>query len=155
MTGTDKSAIIFSHVRKVVLDVEKTGRFYCEAFGFTLMGKMESGTSPGALPLSELRPPVRNIVHMYARPELKLELCQYFEPAPVGAQERMPMNTLTMTHMSFQVEDFEGTMAAVRRCGGEVLEQTRVRDAAGQSYIMCLDPDGFRVQVIPMKLMMP
>jgi hypothetical protein len=38
----------------------------------------------------------------------------------------------------------------VRRWGGQVLEHTRVTYPATGDYIMCLDPDGFRVELMPL-----
>jgi predicted enzyme related to lactoylglutathione lyase len=141
---------VFSHVRKVAVDIEATGRFYAEVFGFELEWAQTGGSGPAFLPLTEVAPPVRSALRMYRKGEVRLELSQYFEPAPIGTTERLPMNAIAMTHISFRVADLEKALAAVRRWGGQVLDHTRVNFPATGDYIMCLDPDGFRVELMPM-----
>jgi catechol 2,3-dioxygenase-like lactoylglutathione lyase family enzyme len=143
-------ACVFSHVRKVAVDIERTGRFYVEAFGFELEWAAEGGEGTAFLPLVELAPPVRSALRMYRKGDVRLELSAYEEPPPAGTTERLPMNAIAMTHISFRVPDLEATLAAVRKWGGEVLEHTRVRHPKTGEYVMCLDPDGFRVELMPM-----
>jgi predicted enzyme related to lactoylglutathione lyase len=140
---------VFSHVRKVAVDIEVTGRFYAEVFGFELEWSQE-GSGEAFLPLTEIAPPVRSALRMYRKGEVRLELSQYFEPPPVGSTQRLPMNALAMTHISFRVADLEAVLAQVRRWGGQVLEHTRVTHPRTGDYVMCLDPDGFRVELMPM-----
>jgi catechol 2,3-dioxygenase-like lactoylglutathione lyase family enzyme len=140
---------IFSHVRKVAVDIEVTGRFYAEVFGFELEWSQE-GSGGAFLPLTEIAPPVRSALRMYRKGDVRLELSQYFEPPPVGSTDRLPMNALAMTHVSFRVADLEDVLEGVRRHGGQVLEHTRVTHPLTGDYVMCLDPDGFRVELMPM-----
>jgi catechol 2,3-dioxygenase-like lactoylglutathione lyase family enzyme len=139
----------FSHLAMVVQDLETTGRFYAEAFGFEL-DWADDGLADDFAPMVELPPPVRNRVRMYVSGAVRLELVQYVSPAAQGAPGRVPMNRIGLTHMSFRVADIEATLAAVRRLGGTVMEETRARLPKTGDYIMCLDPDGVRVELMPL-----
>ena len=101
----------FSHVRKVALDKEKTGRFYAEVPSFELEWKEEGGSGPAFLPLTEVPPPVRSALRMYLKDTVRAgAVAIFFEPPtpyPGRQLSASSMNTLAMTHISFRVDILE------------------------------------------------
>src|SRR5262249_11768079 len=138
-----------SHVCLVVQDLEVTGRFYAEVFGFELEWEDLRGAPPAFWPMMAL-PKVRNGLRMYKKGPVRLELSQHYDPPATGTTEPVAMNRLGITHIAFRVADIEATIAAVRQWGGQVLDATRVSLKETGDYIMCLDPNGVRVELMPM-----
>jgi glyoxylase I family protein len=147
----DADSEVFSHICMVVTDLEQTGRFYAEAFGFALEWEDLGGAPAAFLPIMELQPPVRNRLRMYRKGPVRLEFSQYLEPDMVGSTERVAMNRMGITHIAFRVVDLEATLANIRRLGGTVLDNSRVRLEQTGDYIMCLDPNGVRIELMPQK----
>ena len=138
----------FSHVMKVCLDAEVTGKFYADVFGFELEWRLDGGSGETFRPLTELPEGVRSRILMYRKGDVRLEFADYGQSVG-GSTERKPMNTLGVSHLSFRVEDFEGTLAAIKKAGGTVLDHTHVVHPETGDFIMTLDPDGHRVELMP------
>jgi catechol 2,3-dioxygenase-like lactoylglutathione lyase family enzyme len=110
------------HVAIRTHDVEKTARFYREAFGLAQVGVGQSGIylTDGHL----------NIAVLKLRPGLEGESLK-----------------LGVDHVGFQVDDVQATVAEIQRLGGRSLAHQvsqQAKDAAEpQSYfeVKCLGPD--------------
>ena len=110
------------HIAIRTHDVEKTARFYREAFGLIQVGEGQSGVymTDGYL----------NIAVLKLRPSLE------DEPLKLGVD-----------HVGFQVDDVEATVANIERLGGKSLTERLERNAPNpreaQSYfeVKCLGPD--------------
>lgn len=139
----------FSHVMKVCLDAEVTAKFYADVFGFELDWRVDDGLDERFKPLTEIPEGISGHILMYRKGDVRLEFADYKGPVG-GSTVRKPMNTLGVSHLSFRVEDFEGTLDAIRAAGGTVLDHTRVNHPNAGDYIMTLDPDGHRIELMPM-----
>lgn len=139
---------VFSHFGICVCDLEASLRFYCEALGFVPAESHQIGTEFARLmELDEVS--LRS--QFIRREEVAIELLAFAEPAPVGEPVRRPVNRLGLTHLSFRVDDLEGTAARVAVFGGTVLEQTRTGlDISGTvlDFVYCTDPDGVRIELM-------
>ncbi|MGP8060142.1 MAG: VOC family protein [Acidimicrobiales bacterium] len=139
---------VFSHFGICVCDLEASLRFYCEALGFVPAESHQIGTEFARLmELDEVS--LRS--QFIRREEVAIELLAFAEPAPVGEPVRRPVNRLGLTHLSFRVDDLEGTAARVAAFGGTVLEQTRTGlDISGTvlDFVYCTDPDGVRIELM-------
>jgi catechol 2,3-dioxygenase-like lactoylglutathione lyase family enzyme len=110
------------HIAIRTHDVERTARFYREAFGLTQVGAGQSGVylTDGYL----------NIAVLTLRPGLNGERLK-----------------LGVDHVGFQVDDVEATVAKIQRLGGKALADRlaphSTNSAQSQSYfeVKCLGPD--------------
>ena len=143
----------FSHVGVCCTDLDRSTRFYCDAFGFRELFTVELG--PEVAPTMEIDGRFRS--RMLARDDLRLELLHWLEPPAHGEGERRPMDCLGMTHLCFRVDDVDelgAIAAAARSAGGAVHPATRsvqggVGLGGGPVKTMYLtDPDGVRVEVM-------
>jgi len=139
---------VFSHFGICVADLDRSLRFYCDALGFVPAESHEIGNEFARL--MELdRVELRS--QFIRREEVAIELLGFAEPAPVGDPVRRPINRLGLTHLSFRVDDLEGTAARIAGLGGTVLEQSRTRfDLSGTAldFVYCTDPDGVRIELM-------
>lgn len=107
---------VFSHFGICVCDLEASLRFYCEALGFVPAESHQIGTEFARLmELDEVS--LRS--QFIRREEVAIELLAFAEPAPVGEPVRRPVNRLGLTHLSFRVDDLEGTAARVAAFRGD------------------------------------
>ena len=65
-----------------------------------------------------------------------------------GPEGLRPVNQHGLTHLSFQVEAAEPLLEEIVRCGGRVLESTRIEPASGTVAIFCHDPDGTLIELV-------
>lgn len=139
---------VYSHFGICVRDLEASLRFYCEALGFVPAESHQIGTEFARL--MELDQ-VSLRSQFIRREEVAIELLSFAQPAPVGEPVRRPVNRLGLTHLSFRVDDLEGTAARIASFGGTVLEQTRTGlDFSGTvlDFVYCTDPDGVRIELM-------
>lgn len=139
---------VLSHFGVCVSDLDRSLRFYCGALGFVPAESHEIGSEFARLmELDEVS--VRS--QFIRREGVAIELLAFAEPAPVGSTERRPINQLGLTHLSFRVDDLEGTAARIGELGGSVLAHTRTGlDVAGThlDFVYCSDPDGVRIELM-------
>jgi catechol 2,3-dioxygenase-like lactoylglutathione lyase family enzyme len=138
----------FSHFGICVSDLERSLRFYCEAFGFE---KAEShGIGQEFAGLMDF-PEVVLTSQFIRKGDTAIELLSFTEPAPFGDRERRAVNQLGLTHLSFRVGDLDATAAKVVELGGAIVESSRTTIEFGDTplkFIYCTDPDGVRVELM-------
>ena len=138
----------FSHIGVCVSDLERSLRFYTEALGFEESSSFDVGPEFGRLMEVE---GVQLQSRFVRRDGTSIELLHFVEPGHVGPSERRQLNQLGLTHLSFKVDDVDATAAAVERCGGTVLANTRTTFGEGEGrldFVYCTDPDGTRVELM-------
>ncbi|OCC23305.1 hypothetical protein MB02_11750 [Croceicoccus estronivorus] len=121
-----------------VSDLAASVHFY-EALGFAVA----SGNHGHVEPQSGVRT-LRN------EQGIGLRLMRFPNPDGCTNRKRRPMTALGLTHLNFYVEDYDETLAAVSKRGGDIAAETRIaymQDDSSMDMIYCTDPDGIRVEV--------
>lgn len=138
------SVVRFTHLGICVADMERSLAFYSSVLGFREVGRFadKNGFSARFLEL----PGVCLAAVYLERDGVRVELLHFEQPRAVGPAARRPMNQLGITHLSFVVDDLDATIAAVRECGGSVIDATRME--AHSRAIFATDPDGTRLELI-------
>jgi lactoylglutathione lyase len=134
----------FNHVGQCVTDLERSKRFYCELFGFTLEREIKPPDESSAQLLS-LTPPLAMTAAYLVRDGLVLELLHYGAPGQTQAFRERAMNEPGLTHLSLSVDDIDAVCARVGDYGGEVVASSHIGAA-----VFVRDPDGQRVELLPM-----
>lgn len=134
------SAQVVNHVGHCVRSLEASTRFYVETLGFKEWHQLAVPDSAVTTLLSLEKPIGLNAVYLYQGPFV-LELLQ-FDKELVEQPDRV-MNEPGLTHLSISVEDLPATLAKVVELGGTVIAD--IRAAA-----MVLDPDGQRIELLPL-----
>ena len=57
-------------------------------------------------------------------------------------------NQIGLTHLAFQVDDLEETVARLVSLGGTVIEETRTTLVETIQLVVVKDPDGTRVELV-------
>jgi lactoylglutathione lyase len=122
-------------------------RFYCEGLGFERAENYDLSDAMlyGLDRALEVSSPVRLRSQMIAKGEVKIELLQFDEPAPVGSPSRA-RNELGFTHLSLFVDDVDAVAARLTELGGTILPTTRT--TLGNEIVFLADPDGARVELM-------
>jgi catechol 2,3-dioxygenase-like lactoylglutathione lyase family enzyme len=81
------------------------------------------------------------------RDGFRLELLGYSPPAQ-SEQLPRPMNALGFTHLSFRVDDADGLVAQIERCGGRMWPERTATFDGGNRGFMVSDPDGNWLELI-------
>ncbi len=133
-----------THLGICVSDLQRSLDFYRDVLGFVEVGRFSDDRGYGSrlLELDDIR---LEAVYL-ERDGWRIELLWYAEPGSVGDATRRPMNQLGLTHLSFVVDDLDQTLDLVRRCGGTIVEQTRMEMQS--KAIFATDPDGTRLELI-------
>ena len=135
----------FNHLGQCVTDLDRSRRFYVEAFGFAVEREIQPPDAPSDRLLG-LAPPIGMTACYLRRDGLVLELLHFAGAgaAPNPYRERA-MNDPGLTHISLSVDDIPEACARVREFGGAVLEDTDIGAA-----IFVRDPDGQLIELLPM-----
>lgn len=134
----------FNHVGQCVADLERSKRFYCELFGFTLEREITPPDEDSAQ-LMSLTPPLGMTAAYLVRDGLVLELLHYAAPGQTQAFKPRTMNEPGLTHVSLSVDDIDEVCARVAAFGGEVIDSSNIGAA-----VFIRDPDGQLVELLPM-----
>ncbi len=134
----------FNHVGQCVTDLERSKRFYVEAFGFTLEREIEP-PDEGSAQLMSLTPPVGLTAAYLVRDGLVLELLYYAAAGQTQPFRPRTMNEPGLTHLSLAVDDIAASCARVVELGGEIVESSNIGAA-----VFVRDPDGQLVELLPM-----
>lgn len=134
--------VIVNHIGHAVADLERSSRFWVEAFGFEVVKELEV-PDEGTSQLLGIPPPVGLRAVYLRRGDFILELLNYSDAGLENRGDRI-MNEPGLTHISLLVEDLDQSLQAVQKFGGTVLEETRLGDYA----VLILDPDGQRVELL-------
>ncbi len=134
----------FSHMGICVSDLDRSLRFYCEGLGFE-RGESFPIDSTFAAAL-EVPGEVALTSQFIRRDGLAIELLHFTEPPPTGEPSGR-RDRLGMTHLSFNVDDLDGAVAALVAAGGTLLPSTRTA-APGIDLVFLRDPDGVRIELM-------
>jgi catechol 2,3-dioxygenase-like lactoylglutathione lyase family enzyme len=135
-----------THIGLCVRDIDRSTGFYCNALGFTEIGRMtvDDDASERLLDVPGL---VLELVYLQ-RDGFRLELLEYAAPGTVDGAIPRPMNTVGFTHLSFRVDDPDLLVAAIVAHGGCRLDDRSVSFAGGNRGLMLTDPDGNLLELI-------
>lgn len=133
-----------SHMGLCVSDLDRALRFYCEGLGFEPLIKYDIGNEFANT--LEVDGDVRLISQMIARDGLMIELLHYLSPGVTGAPSAS-RNVLGFTHLSFNVDDVDATVAKLVEYGGTLVESTRTKNETGD-LVFVADPDGTRIELM-------
>ena len=134
----------FNHVGQCVTDLDRSKRFYCELFGFTLEREISPPDASSAQLLS-LTAPMGMTAAYLVRDGLVLELLHFAADGQTQPFRPRAMNEPGLTHISLAVDDIDAVCARIPEFGGEVIESTNIGAA-----VFVRDPDGQLVELLPM-----
>jgi lactoylglutathione lyase len=134
----------FNHVGQCVTDLERSKRFYCDLFGFTLEREINPPDDSSAQ-LMSLTPPMTMTAAYLVRDGLVLELLHYAAAGQTQPFRPRTMNEPGLTHLSLSVEDVPAVCARIAEFGGEVIESSNIGAA-----VFVRDPDGQLLELLPM-----
>jgi lactoylglutathione lyase len=134
----------FNHVGQCVTDLERSKRFYCDLFGFTLEREINPPDDSSAQ-LMSLTPPMTMTAAYLVRDGLVLELLHYAAAGQTQPFRPRTMNEPGLTHLSLSVEDVPAVCARIAEFGGEVIESSNIGAA-----LFFRDPDGQLLELLPM-----
>jgi catechol 2,3-dioxygenase-like lactoylglutathione lyase family enzyme len=134
----------FNHVGQCVTDLERSKRFYCELFGFSLEREITPPDETSAR-LMSLTPPLGMTAAYLVRDGLVLELLHYSAAGQTRPYRPRTMNEPGLTHLSLSVDDIDDVCDQVGAYGGEVVASSNIGAA-----VFIRDPDGQLVELLPM-----
>jgi len=134
---------VFSHAAICTADLERSTRFYTQAFGFEQ--DMHVEFSEPFEKITEL-PEVSARATFFWLGDFRLELLEYTTPGSVGSPERRPINKIGLSHLGIAVRDIDEAVSKINEFGGQALDHTRIWTPAGH-MIFCTDPDGTRLEI--------
>jgi catechol 2,3-dioxygenase-like lactoylglutathione lyase family enzyme len=133
-----------------VKDIDRSVRFY-SALGFTAEGEKASMPISAAHALGIEGPNAQLSVQVLTRDGVNLVLHEA-TPAPVGPASPGAASALGLAHFELFVNDMDAAASQIRRHGGRVLEETRVRmtDVGPKPVEMMYarDPDGTLIMLL-------
>jgi glyoxylase I family protein len=138
----------FSHFGICVSDIDRSLRFYRDAFGFEKAESHAIGSEFARLMDLEEVAVTSQFIRKGAT---AIELLAFNEPRPIGDGRRRPVHQLGLTHLSFRVSDVDAVAATVVALGGTVVETSRTTIDFGGSpleFVYCTDPDGVRIELM-------
>jgi catechol 2,3-dioxygenase-like lactoylglutathione lyase family enzyme len=144
MPGTARA---FSHLALVVTDLEKVAAFYVDTFGFE-RGASWFSSGRRVAGLMDVEPDGFDGTYL-ALGDFRLELLNYRTPVTSGERPR-PSARPGFAHISFVVDDLEGTIAAAEASGGAPHRRLAHSFLGPEQTVIAfvLDPDGNRVELI-------
>jgi catechol 2,3-dioxygenase-like lactoylglutathione lyase family enzyme len=134
----------FNHVGQCVTDLDRSKRFYCELFGFTLEREINPPDESSAKLLS-LTAPMGMTAAYLVRDGLVLELLHFSAEGRTQPFRPRTMNEPGLTHISLSVDDLDAVCIRVPEFGGEVIASTNIGAA-----VFVRDPDGQLLELLPM-----
>jgi lactoylglutathione lyase len=134
----------FNHVGQCVTDLERSKRFYCDLFGFTLEREINPPDESSAQ-LMSLTPPLAMTAAYLVRDGLVLELLHFAAAGQTQRFRERTMNEPGLTHLSLSVDDIDEVCARLPDYGGEVIPASNIGAA-----VFVRDPDGQLLELLPM-----
>jgi glyoxylase I family protein len=142
-----------SHLGICVSDLERSTRFYSDVLGFREQFTMEMGDEVAATMEQADHPDgIRFTSRSLARPDLRIELLHWQQPAAEGDGQRRPMTGLGLTHLCLRVDDVDDLRDAAVAAGGGFHQETLSVlpgmgvDGADVRLVYLTDPDGVRIE---------
>lgn len=139
---------VWSHIGICVSDMERSLRFYCEAFGFVPTESYVVGNEyRGLMEMSADKDVKLHSRFLQHDGPTRIELLYFESPPSDGSRTRRRMNQYGLTHINFRVTgDLDAVLDRIRALGGEVADHTRTR-VGNFDVVYCSDPDGVRIEV--------
>ena len=134
---------IYNHTGLVVLDLERSKRFYEEVLGFTFWYEITPPDEVSAK-LNCLSPPLGMTASYLVLDGFVLELLHYAAPGGTAPYRARTMNEPGLTHLSISVDDIRATAERAVTYGGQIIEESDVGVA-----LFIRDPDGQLLELLP------
>lgn len=140
----------FSHLAVATTDLERSARFYEQAFGFERSERSYVGSGPSLEQVMEL--PGAHIDGLFlSHGAFLLELLAY-RSSDASARVPHAPDAVGLAHLSFVVEDVDACFERVRALGGTARGESRtaIPFGAGEPVVIAFvtDPDGNRIELI-------
>jgi len=136
----------FTHIGICVSDLERSLRFYRDLLGFTWEHALDVEGEPTDT-LLRLKNTKLHAEYLL-RDGVRIELLHFANP-PAPARPERPLNQYGLTHLSFRVADMDAVIAALRKAGERVLDETVIRFPEWQSAAcFVVDPDGQLIELV-------
>ncbi len=143
-----RTGVSFRRLCVTASDLERSVKFYTEAFGFAPDARPGTLKGPQMSAITELTDVDATWRLLDMGGGDQLQLYGFANPKVIGDGKRKPMNNLGLCLLSLWVSDMSATLAAVRKAGGTVLEEARIGPAGPPIATMVLDPDGTRIELV-------
>ena len=135
-----------THVGIAVAELDRSLRFYRDLLGFRLEHELHVEGEPSDT-LLRLRGVNLDAVYL-TRDGVRVELLRFASP-PAPPRRARTMHEPGLTHLSFRVADLDATLAALRRAGERVLDETIIRIPRAQAAAcFVVDPDGQLIELV-------
>lgn len=134
---------MWNHVGLCVTDLDRSLRFYGEAFGFTERNRLQIPDAVASKLLRVAEPVGLTAVYLTLGDSV-LELLRFDRPGSDPQRDRS-ITEPGLTHVSLTVDDVAATCERVKALGGEVLDDTDM----GGFAILVRDPDGQVLELLP------
>jgi catechol 2,3-dioxygenase-like lactoylglutathione lyase family enzyme len=133
----------YNHTGQVVLDLERSKRFYCEVFGFQFWYEIQPPDEATAK-LNCLPAPLGITAAYLVLDGFVLELMHYSASGAAAPYRRRTMNEPGLTHLSISVDDVRAAAAKAVEYGGQIIEESDLGMA-----LFIRDPDGQLLELLP------
>ncbi len=138
------------HIAMNVADLERTTRFYTEAFGFTASPPISPDAQ--AARIFGLPEPLEIKARIISLGTARILLRQFDKPSYTGPARDLPVTYPGWGDIALRIGNMDEVLAKVRRLGGTVLENTRTIEGTpqkrGPEVVFVTDPDGARVELV-------
>ncbi len=133
----------YNHTGHVVIDLERSKRFYQEVFGFRFWYEITPPDVPTAQ-LTGLTPPLGVTASYLVLDGFVLELMHYAAAGATAPFRTRTMNEPGLTHLSISVADVHAAAERAVQYGGELVEKSDIGMA-----LFIRDPDGQLIELLP------
>jgi lactoylglutathione lyase len=133
----------YNHTGQVVMDLERSKRFYQDVFGFKFWYEIEPPDEATAK-LNCLEPPLGITASYLVLEGFVLELMYYAAPGAAATYRPRTMNEPGLTHLSISVDDVRAAAEKAVEYGGEIIEESDLGMA-----LFIRDPDGQLLELLP------
>ena len=147
---SEQTQVSILHMAINVADMERTTRFYTEAFGFTASPPITPDAQ--AARIFDLPSPLEIKARILSLGSARLLIRQFDKPKYNGPARDLPVIYPGWGDIALRVSNMEDVLTKVRRLGGTVLENTRTVEGTpekpGPEVVFVTDPDGARIELV-------
>jgi catechol 2,3-dioxygenase-like lactoylglutathione lyase family enzyme len=133
----------YNHTGQVVMDLERSKRFYQEVFGFRFWYEIHPPDAATAK-LNCLTPPLGITASYLVLDGFVLELMHYSALGAAAPFRKRTMNEPGLTHLSISVSDVRAAADKAVEYGGQIIEESDLGLA-----LFIRDPDGQLLELLP------
>lgn len=133
----------YNHTGQVVMDLERSKRFYREVFGFRFWYEIQPPDEATAK-LNCLTPPLGITASYLVLDGFVLELMHYAASGAAAPFRTRTMNEPGLTHLSISVDDVRAVAEKAVEYGGQIIEESDLGLA-----LFIRDPDGQLLELLP------